>query len=63
MSPIYCEEHMNKKLTERLNKALNKLNALVDSGVEYPDAQWKVTLLYKLNDAELAILQRAYLEN
>ncbi len=44
---------------EKLN-ALTKLIALIDSGMEYPDAHTEVCLQFRLTDVEATKLTKVY---
>jgi len=49
-----------KKTASDLDAALEYLNSLVASGVEYPDAQWKATFKFRLTLDESEKLQQLY---
>lgn len=51
---------MNTLHTNKLIAAFNTMLELIASGVEFPDAQWKVTVQYKLSDAQADRLVSMY---
>jgi hypothetical protein len=52
-------EHINL-LPGNRSKAFKALQALVDTGVEFPDAEFKVRERYKLSEKDWAEVLKAY---
>lgn len=50
----------NHASSDKIEKALAKLKALIATGVEFPDAEWKVISKEKLNAREADELRAIY---
>lgn len=47
-------------MSAKISKALNRLMYLVSSGMEYPDAEWRVQDSFKLSSRDVDHLREAY---
>lgn len=43
-----------------LNNVLNHLNRLIEGGMEFPDAIWRVTRNFSLNEEEVSEITQMY---